>query len=61
MPCGSSRSSTIATASRATSPNTGVVRKLPMVHTLPSSTEAVRVPVSIAAPPVMTVMNALAM
>ena len=50
----------MAATSSATSPRTGVVRKVPTVLTAPSRPDAESVPARIAAPPVMTVMKALA-
>src|SRR5262249_40866203 len=61
MPCGSRRSSTTAATSKATSPSTEVKAKVASVLTAPSSAEAMAVRDRIAAPPLITVMNALAM
>ena len=61
MPCGSRRSSTIASTSSATSPITGVEPKMTSWLIVPNSAELASVPARMAAPPVMTVMKALAM
>src|SRR5262249_37746720 len=55
MPCGKSRIRTIAAASRATSPNTGVVRKVAIWLIVPNKAEAETVPLRMAAPPPITV------
>ena len=57
MPCGSSRIRTIAAASSATSPNTGVVAKVAIWLIDPNSAEADTVPLRMAAPPPITVMK----
>src|SRR5882672_2075680 len=60
MPCGSSRSRTTAATSNATSPSTEVKAKVATTLMAPSSDEAMAVPDRIAAPPLITVMKALA-
>lgn len=50
----------VAARSSATSPRTGVVMKVDTVLMLPSKVELSAVPVMTLAPPVMTVMKALA-
>src|SRR5882672_10904156 len=57
MPCGSRRIRTIAAASKATSPNTGVVTKVAIWLMAPNSAEADIVPLRMAAPPPITVMK----
>ena len=60
MPCGSRRSSTTAATRSATSPSTEVKAKVAKVLMVPSKAEAMAVPERIAAPPLITVMKALA-
>src|SRR6516225_5060119 len=60
IPCGSRRIRTIAAASKATSPNTGVVTKVAIWLMVPNSAEADTVPLKMAAPPPITVMKDLA-
>src|SRR5207248_906994 len=57
---GSRRISTMAAASSATSPNTGVVAKVAIWLIVPNSAEAETVPLRMAAPPPITVMKDLA-
>src|SRR5262249_41453213 len=57
MPCGSSRIRTMAAASKATSPNTGVVTKVAIWLMVPNKADADIVPLRIAAPPPITVMK----
>jgi len=61
IPCGNSRSSTTAAASRATSPNTGVKTKETMVLTPPNKIDEPSVPAMIATPHEITVIKAFAM
>jgi len=61
MPCGIRRSSTIASASIAISPITGVEPNETTWLIAPKITELASVPEMIAAPPAITVMNDLAM
>ena len=61
MPCGIRRSRMIASASIAISPITGVEPNETIWLTVPKMIELASVPEMIAAPPVMTVMNDLAM
>ena len=61
MPCGIRRSRTIASASLAISPITGVEPNETIWFTAPKMIELDKVPAMIVAPPVMTVMKALAM
>src|SRR5205807_656413 len=56
MPCGSSRIKTIAAASSATSPNTGVVTKVATWLIVPNKAEAETVPLRMAAPPPISMM-----
>jgi hypothetical protein len=61
MPWGMRRSKTTANANMAISPITGVEPKDTTWLMVPKITELDKVPVMTAAPPVMTVMKALAM
>src|SRR5262245_53086916 len=60
MPAGSKRSNTMAAASSATSPTTGVAKKVMTWLTVPSNIAAEAVPARTVAPPLMTVIKALA-
>src|SRR5258708_23595270 len=60
MPCGSRRIRTMAVASNATSPNTGVVAKVAIWLMVPNRADAETVPLRMAAPPPITVMKDLA-
>ena len=57
MPCGSSRSITIAANSSATSPKTGVLRKAAIWLMAPKSVEAPTSPARMAGPPPITVIG----
>src|SRR6266566_689751 len=57
IPCGSRRIRTIAAASKATSPNTGVVTKVAIWLMAPNSADADIVPLRMAAPPPITVIK----
>src|SRR6185437_6281993 len=60
MPCGNRRIRTMAAASRATSPNTGVVAKVAIWLMVPNKAAADIVPLRKAEPPPITVMKDLA-
>ncbi|MNP82331.1 hypothetical protein D3C76_1809350 [compost metagenome] len=61
MPWGKTRINTTAASNSATSPNTGVLRKVTTWLIEPKATAELRVPVITALPPPITVIKALAM